>query len=465
MSTAASTSLARLAAMVGDTHLIASGPELAPYEIDGLRPAAAVRPGTTEEVAEIVRLATAEKLALVASGARTKLSIGWPPKRYDLALDMSRLDRIVSYDPGDLTLSVESGIRLQALSSALAERGQFLPLGVPFLWSATVGGTIATGLDSPLRQLYGTARDYLLGMEFVTGEGTRASSGGRVVKNVTGYDLHKLMIGSLGTLAVITKVNFRTFPLPVDSRAFVANFGTADQALAMTARLAQSPLRATTMEVLSPRVADLFRSRAAARVEPKPFAAEILTNNTWAFTAGFTGNEKLLDRCEGECRRMAGQAKALGISVLGRDQIAGAFGRKREFIPIALASAPAATVLKAGVLPSHMGEILARVEALTEGGSLPYAALARGTGVIYLALLPESGDDHARQRVAGVAAEVQAICEGVGGYAIIPWCPTEWKSSLKIWGSPPADLSEMRKLKSVFDPQGVLSPGRFVGGL
>jgi len=465
MTTAASTSAAQLAAIVGDAHLIANAPELAPYDIDGLRPAAAVRPGTAEEVADIVRFAAAEKLALVASGARTKLSIGCPPRRYDLALDMSRLARMVSYDPGDLTLSVESGIRLGTLSSALAERGQFLPLGVPFLSLATVGGTLASGMDSPLRQLYGTARDYVLGMEFVTGEGTPAKGGGRVVKNVTGYDLHKLLMGSLGTLAVITKVNFRTFPLPVDSRAFVANFETADQALAMSRRVAQSPLRPSTMEVLSPGVASLFRSKVAARIEPKPFSAEILTNNTWAFTTGFTGPEKLLDRSEGECRRMAAQTKALGISVLGRDQIAGAFGRKREFIPIALACAPAATILKAAVLPSRAPEVLARIEALTEANSLPYAALARGVGVIYLALLPESRDDQARQRVVGVAAEVQSACEGARGHAIILWCPTEWKPALKIWGTAPADLSEMRKLKSVFDPHGILSPGRFVGGL
>ncbi len=124
--------------------------------------------------------------------------MGAAPRQYDLALDLTRLDRVIAYDPGDMTLSVEPGIPLRRIESALAEHRQFLPLVVPFMDRATVGGTIASGVDSPLRQFYGTARDYVLGIEFVTGDGASAKSGGRVVKNVSGYDLHKLMIGALG---------------------------------------------------------------------------------------------------------------------------------------------------------------------------------------------------------------------------------------------------------------------------
>ncbi len=125
---------------------------------------------------------------------------------------MTRLNKVIAYDPGDLTLSVEAGVPLAKLAQVLAEHRQFLPLAVPFVNRTTIGGLIASGVDSPLRQFYGTARDFLLGMEFVTGEGVAAKSGGRVVKNVTGYDIHKLMIGALGTLGVITRVNFKTFP-------------------------------------------------------------------------------------------------------------------------------------------------------------------------------------------------------------------------------------------------------------
>src|SRR5262249_49239431 len=155
-------------------------------------PTAAVRPGSSEEVVEVVKYAVVEKLALVSCGARTKLGIGSPPSRYDIALDLTRLDRVISHDPGDLTLCVEAGIPLHKLSGELAKHGQFLPLLVPYFDRGTRGGTVATGVDSPLRQFYGTARDYVLGMEFVCGDGVHSKSGGRVVKNVTGYDLHKL---------------------------------------------------------------------------------------------------------------------------------------------------------------------------------------------------------------------------------------------------------------------------------
>ena len=214
----------RLNEIVGAANVASDFAQLAAYEIDRKLPAAAVRPATSEEAAEIVKFAAAENLSLVATGARTKLGIGYTPTRYDLALDMTRLNKVIAYDPGDLTLSVEAGVPLAKIAQLLAEHHQFLPLAVPFSARTTIGGTIASGVDSPLRQFYGTARDFLLGMEFVTGEGVAAKSGGRVVKNVTGYDIHKLMIGALGTLGVITRVNFKTFPMPLGSRGFVARF-------------------------------------------------------------------------------------------------------------------------------------------------------------------------------------------------------------------------------------------------
>ena len=465
MSAATNTAVARVAEIVGDSNSTGNPSELAAYEIDGKRPSAAVRPGSGEEVAEVIRFAAAEKLGVIAAGARTKLGIGLPPRKYDLALDMTRLDRVIAYDPDDLTLGVEAGIPLRKLQGALAERRQFLPLAVPFFARTTVGGAIASGMDSPLRQFYGTARDYILGMEFVTGEGTLAKSGGRVVKNVTGYDLHKLMIGSLGTLGVMTKLNFRTFPLPIDTRAFVIRFERADQAFDLRARVAHSPLSPITTEILSPGAADLFCSDAAGQIERAPLAAGVLINSTWAFTAGFAGTEKVLHRCETELRRMAEQAGTVGISALGREQIPGAFGRKREFVAIALESAPATTILKLSVLSSRMKDILREVEADAGGVSLRWAAMARGVGVIYVVLLPDSRDDRRREHIVLTANRIQVACACAGGHTTIPWCPAEWKHSLRVWGSEGADLEEMRKLKAVFDPQGILGAGRFVGGI
>jgi glycolate oxidase FAD binding subunit len=450
----------RLAEIVGAANVASDFAQLATYEIDRKLPAAAVRPGSSEEVAEIVKFAASEKLALVPTGARTKLGIGYAPRRYDLALDMTRLNKVTAYDPGDLTLSVEAGVPLAKLAPVLAEHRQFLPLPVPFVNRTTIGGLIASGVDSPLRQFYGTARDFLLGMEYVTGEGVATKSGGSVVKNVTGYDIHKLMIGALGTLGVITRVNFKTFPMPLTTRGFVARFATAENALDMRHRIAQSALTPLTMEILSPRVAELFSSDAATRYERAPMPANVNSNNEWALTTGYAGNEQVLERYAKDLQLMANESGTTGVTILA-ENLPAASARKREFIPIALASSPATTIVKMSVLPMRMKEALAAAQIAAESNNLRWAAMARGLGIIYFAILPSDHTEEWRQHVTSSASAIQEACAKLAGDATIPWAPAEWKTSLQIWGPPRQDFAQMQKIKAVFDPQHILSPGRF----
>ena len=450
----------RLAEIVGAANVASDFAQLATYEIDRKLPAAAVRPGTSEEVAAIVKFAASERLALVPTGARTKLGIGYAPSRYDLALDMTRLNKVIAYDPGDLTLSVEAGVPLAKLAQVLAEHRQFLPLPVPFVNRTTIGGLIASGVDSPLRQFYGTARDFLLGMEYVTGEGVATKSGGRVVKNVTGYDIHKLMIGALGTLGVITRVNFKTFPMPLATRGFIARFATAENALDMRQRIAQSALTPLTVEILSPRVAELFASDAATRYERAAMPANVISNTEWALTTGYAGNEAVLERYAKDLQRIARESGATGVSILA-ENLSPAWARKREFIPIALASSPATTIVKMSVLPMRMTDTLASAQKTAERNNLLWAAMARGLGIIYFAILPSDHTEECRQRVATATSTIQEACAKLAGHATIPWAPAEWKTTLQIWGPPRPDFAQMQKVKSVFDPQKILSPGRF----
>src|SRR3984885_12652562 len=450
----------RLAEIVGAANVASDFAQLATFEIDRKLPAAAVRPGTSEEVAEIAKFAASEKLALVPTGARTKLGIGYAPSRYDLALDMTRLNKVIAYDPGDLTLSVEAGVPLAKLAQVLAEHRQFLPLPVPFVNRTTIGGLIASGVDSPLRQFYGTARDFLLGMEYVTGEGVATKSGGRVVKNVTGYDIHKLMIGALGTLGVITRVNFKTFPMPLATRGFIARFATAENALDMRQRIAQSALTPLTVEILSPRVAELFASDAATRYERAAMPANVISNTEWALTTGYAGNEAVLERYAKDLQRIARESGATGVSILA-ENLSPAWARKREFIPIALASSPATTIVKMSVLPMRMTDTLASPQKTAERNNLLWAAMARGLGIIYFAILPSDHTEECRQRVATATSTIQEACAKLAGHATIPWAPAEWKTTLQIWGPPRPDFAQMQKVKSVFDPQKILSPGRF----
>jgi len=453
MSSASTLISTRAAEIAGARNVIVDPAALDAYAIGGMIPSTAIRAESVEQIAEIMKFAVAEKLAIVVCAARTKLDIGAPPRQYDLALDLTRLDRVVAYDPGDMTLSVEPGIPLHRIQSALTEHRQFLPLVVPFMDRATAAGTIASGIDSPLRQFYGTARDYVLGIEFVTGDGAAVKSGGRVVKNVSGYDIHKLMIGALGTLGVLTRINFRTFPLPAATRAIVATFGDAARAVALRHALAGSPLRPLVLEIVSPRAAELLGGKSLA------------SNDDWSVVASFAGTPTALERCERDVRKMAEQNGAAAFTSSDDEPSLAAPDRTSEFPAAALASSAAATILKLSVLPTKMQAMLDAAAKAVDAAQMQWAATARGVGTIYFALLPSERNEDALARVSRATNEIFGRCAALDGNATIPWCPAEWKSALPIWGPERSDLGPMRALKKVFDPHGVFSPGRFMGGI
>lgn len=425
---------------------VVTDPEpLRTYRFGTQTPTLAISPGSEQEITEVVRFAATEKFALAPTGARTKLGMNIPVREYDVAIDVSRLNRVVAYDPGDLTLSVEAGVPLKKLASLLAEHGQFLPLAVPFEDRATIGGTIASGMDSPLRQLYGTARDYVLGMEFVTGNGQLVKSGGRVVKNVSGYDLHKLMIGSCGSLGVITKINLRTFPVPVSMRGFVACFDSAAESAAIQNRIAQSPLRPLTLEILSPSAAELlFRELLPER-----------SKNAWAVLATFAGTEKIIERYERDLRQLAGRAEA---GSLDEHEAAAGLTRVREFISIALGSSSATVIVKMSVLPGQMARVLDEAAEIAAKRELTSAAIGRGVGVIYLALVPGGLNEDARVRTVKTLDELCEAIERCEGNFTVPWYPEEWRDAMAPRKTSRNDLEQMRKIKFVFDQHGVFAP-------
>jgi len=449
LSTPAKTMPSRAVEIVGATNFTDDPARLTAYEVDGVRPGAAARPGTADEVAELVKLAVAEKLAVIPTGARTKLGIGMPPARYDLAIDMTRLDRVISYDPGDLTLSVEAGIPLAKLAATLAEHKQFLPLAVPFYERATIGGTLANGVDSPLRQMYGTARDFVLGMEFVTGDGALAKSGGRVVKNVSGYDLHKLMLGAIGSLGVMTRVNFKTFPLAAETRGWLAGFARAEEAFAFANSIRKSPLAPQTLEIFDgPAAALLGSTLPIGRTE-------------WSVAISVAGNERVLERSAGDLQNMSSNANAVAFGALDAAAALELCAAIREFPALTANKFTDCAIAKVTTLPSQMDELAQRLRRIAANSSLPFAILARGAGIIYFAVLPTERDAPAIARCMKeiFAATADNQC------ATIPWCPLELKREMNIWGKAREDFPLMQRVKRAFDPHGIFAPGRFVGGL
>ena len=478
--TATSSNLAAsLESIVGASRLLTDPASCTLYSVDEVVPAAIAKPASSKEVAELIRFAVVEKLAAIPCGNRTKLGIGMPPSRFDLALDMTALDKIAHYDPGDLTLSVDAGLSLAKLNAALFEHKQFLPLLVPWHSRSTIGGTIASGMDSPLRQFYGTARDFLIGAEFVDGTGKLCKSGGRVVKNVSGYDLHKLLIGSLGTLAVITRLNFRTFPSPVSSRGFVASFPNAEGALALRRTIIESSLTPLTLDIVSPELAQLFATRTPATPEFAVFAGENHASeptvlppignwfrpSDWQLCAAFAGTPEVLARYEGDLARFATNSNATSTKFLDDSTRPSLWGRLRETLSLLLEVSPASVIFKISILPGHHAKLFASLRQIADRASLAHAFVARAGGTVYFALLPVAATEDTAAHLSTYITQIFDLVSASGGRASLLFAPPGFKKNINVWRSPGSDLALMRRLKSAFDPQNILAPGRFVGGI
>ena len=455
----------RLEAAIGASHMTADPAVCSQYVVDEIIPTAVAKPSSLEQVAEIVRFAVLEKLALIPCGHRTKLEIGMPPSRYDIALDMTGINQIAHYDPGDLTLSVDAGANFNDLAAPLYKQKQFLPLSVPYYFESTIGGIIASGVDSSLRHSYGTARDFLIGAEFVDGTGRLCKSGGRVVKNVTGYDLHKLLIGSLGTLAVITRLNFRTFPAAPASRGFVVSFRAHEDALIFSKLVESTALRPASMDLVSPQLMQLFLE--AEKNEPEPSSSPLggkFPADSWHLCVSVEGTPEVCDRASREFARLAQspESKHAQLITLSESEGADLWHYVGQSVPLLLEASPAAAIFKISTLPARVTPLLVQLQIVAEQASLLDASLTRACGVIYFALLPSTEDSAALYRLSEAAAAVFSLCAAENASASLPWCPTALKRSLNIWGPPRPDFALMRRLKSAFDPQNIFAPGRFL---
>jgi glycolate oxidase FAD binding subunit len=493
--TAISTNFAaRLESLIGPSRISTDAASLACYAVDEILPAVVAKPVSAEEVAEIIRFAALEKLAIIPCGNRTKLRIGAPPSRYNIALDVTGLHQIVHYDPGDLTVSAEAGIPLAKLNSVLNEHEQFLPLLVPWYSLSTIGGTIASGLHSPLQQFYGTARDFLIGAEFVDGTCHLCKSGGRVVKNVTGYDLHKLLIGSLGTLAVITRLNFRTFPAPVPgSRGFVASFPNAEGALAFRRAIAGSSLTPLTLDIVSPELAQIFATRTPATPETAVFAEENrradktslppigdwFNPREWQLCAAFAGTTEVLDRYARELTLLAEKSRATSTAILGDTTRPAVWGRLRETLSMLLEVSPTTLIFKISVLPSQHAALFTNLQQIAARAALPHALVARAGGTVYFALLPASVNEDTTALLTQSSAQIFDLVFAAGGHASLLFAPRVLKERINLRSKQlvapassrrPANsraelvpgAAQMRRLKSAFDPQNIFAPDRFI---
>ena len=451
----------RLADVIGAHNVVNAPEELAANSVDGLVPQVITCPTSAEQVEEIVRFALAEKLAVQAFGSRSKCDVGMTPARFDVSIDMTHLREVAHYDAGDLTLSVDAGIPLRELAGFLERHGQFLPLAVPCFESATAGGAVVSGIDSALRRQYGPVRDFLIGAEFVDGTGQLCRSGGRVVKNVTGYDLHKMLIGSLGTLGVVTRVNFRTFPLPSTSGACMAAFAEKQRALAFRAAIDAKGLPLADLEILSPAAVEILRA-ILQRTDTDVSSA--LPSGEWCVYCSFEGNEPVVARVGEELAKLAKETEARACVPLPKSTDEPIGGMLREAYEWLRWAAPA-TVLHRIALPQLEPSVLEELEQSANAARLRSCLLIRAGGILYFAVFAEADDETAWRTLAGVALEISKLVRMNRGYFVLLHTPVAVKASAAAARVALPDEPLQRRLKQAFDPANIFVPGRIVGGI
>ncbi len=386
--------------------------------VDGVAPALVARPSSPDQVAEVLRAAAAHRLTVVPRGRGTKMTWGLPPASADLVLDLAGLDRVLDHAAGDLIVAAQAGARLRDVQDAVAGARQRLAIDetVP---GASIGGTLATNVSGPRRMLVGTARDLLIGITVVRADGVRAKAGGRVVKNVAGYDLGKLLIGSYGTLAVITEALFRLHPLE-DARRWV------------------------TVEV-----DDAGRAHEAASAVVHAQAVPTAVEVDWpAGSGGTRGTVSVL--LEGRPQGVETRARTVA-SLLG----SGAQGSEEE--PAGWAAYPwgeGDVGLKLTFVLSGLGDVLG---AARESGV--HVRGSAGTGVLYGSV---PGDD--ADAVGSALGRLREVCGRHQGHVVVVDGPAEVKRSVDVWGTVPGQ-GLMQRVKDQFDPEHRLAPGRFVGGI
>ncbi|MFQ5816851.1 MAG: FAD-binding oxidoreductase [Terriglobia bacterium] len=443
----------QLSQICGSERLLSDRARCERYAVDGIVPAAVVEPESPEQVCAIVRWARAERAALRPVGSGCLLGWGGLPERVDVVVSLARVNSVLHYDPGDLTLGVGAGMPLARLQETLAKHNQFLPANPPAADEAQIGGLLATNLSGPWRYAYGSWRDFVLGLRFVAGTGKLVRTGGRVVKNVAGYDLSKLLIGSLGTLGIIVEVNFKAFPQPAETSTWIAEFADVRAALALRSAIVHSPLQPMAIELLDAAAARLVRHSQ-------------LSTSPWSLIVEAGGPAKVLERYDTELAQRARQAGASRYTRIQGDEEATLWAGIADFPRRARAASPGTTIVKASLPLTQMETFLAQAAQSAQRYALPTAAGARaGSGIVYLALLAESAEADAVERVSQASTEMIHYGTSLGGRVMIEWAPTAVKRQVNVWGPARDDLALMQALKREFDPDRILNPGRFVAQL
>ncbi len=450
---------ARLAQELGADQSLTGAP-CAAYAIQGLSPVVVARPATSAGVEMALRLAAEAGAAVAPWGNGSRMAMGYPPLRLDMVLSLEHLDRVVAYDPADLTITVEAGMTHETLAQTLFVARQMLPLDPPLPRRATIGGTLATGIVGMRRGFYGAPRDVTLGMRVVDVAGQSLKAGGAVVKNATGYGMTRLYVGSLGTLCVITEASFKLAPAPEAEMTLLAA-APARQAFASVTALNALAVRPSAMVVMH-----IGALPELARLVPGHERRELLAIRT-------PGTEAAVKRALAESESALRKAEIEPLITLDGPNHA-AFWASVDDFP-ALRIHPREALVRVSVLPAAAAAALDMADDLANEHRLSLFWVADlATGTLWLRLSAPS-DDPAGERDGAMLSRDAAFAQSMRAilHSLIQrWrhvttlaCPVQAKADLPIWGADSSAEPLMREIKRRFDPAHRLNPGRFVSDI
>ncbi|MGB5960308.1 MAG: FAD-binding oxidoreductase [Coleofasciculaceae cyanobacterium] len=395
-------------------------------------PCCIVYPHTTAELKSVLQKAYKNNWRVLPCGSGSKLEWGGLANGVDLVVSTERLNRIIEHAVGDLTVTVEAGVKLADLQAILHKVGQFLPLEPAYPQEATLGGIVATADSGALRHRYGGIRDMLLGVSFIRSDGESAKAGGRVVKNVAGYDLMKLFTGSYGTLAVISEVTFRVYPIPQASATVVL---TGEQEAVANAT------KILLASALTPTAVDLISSKLVSQL---------------GFAQGMglmVRFQSVTESVKEQSSRLLSIGEKLGLqSTIYLDDV-----QLWQSLPEQIWNASQKPVItcKIGVSPIAAVSTLTQLEHLTSAQGIGLIHGGSGLGLLQLDATV----------TAQTIMEMRQYCESKNGFLTILAAPATIKKQIDVWGYKGNALEIMRQIKQQFDPKNLLSPNRFVGGI
>ncbi|RJR27278.1 MAG: FAD-binding oxidoreductase [Desulfobacteraceae bacterium] len=465
-----------LAIAIGQERIKTDQAFTARYSFDGLSPRAVVFPKDIRQVKEIVSLAAKAGVSMIPWGSGTKKCMGATPSGADIVVSTEKMNHMLDVDVANLTITVEAGVKFRDIQARLATQedrcylpleelgkesdelicsdrahsGCFLPLDPPFSDRATIGGIIATNSSGPRRLLYGLPRDLLLGVRFVTPEGEIVGAGGKTVKNVSGYDVSKLMIGSYGTLGILCEMTLRLLPLPERMETLVFEFPSISEAGSFAEAMLRTKLLPAALEIMNSRAFEAVGNRAGIYAK---------TGSCLVMVA-LEGFEEAVERMKKEMLAAGdrlGANTGIGLKEDKHNPLWLAVGNIQTFNSDKNKDLVA---LKLTYPLSEWKEIYAYCQNLIAGEGLKHTILCHaGSGVSLINLLPE--DRRERDSTVGLVSGLRDKCREKGGNLVVECAPPDLKKRMIVWGNIGGAGILMERLRNAIDPSGIMNPGRF----